>query len=51
MPYYKQLGWKEGDMPNAEKYYNKCISLPIYPTLTYEEQVFVIDTIRSFYNV
>jgi UDP-4-amino-4,6-dideoxy-N-acetyl-beta-L-altrosamine transaminase len=50
MPYYKQFGWKEGDMPNAEKYYKKCISLPIYPTLTYEEQVFVINKIRSFYN-
>jgi UDP-4-amino-4,6-dideoxy-N-acetyl-beta-L-altrosamine transaminase len=50
MPYYKQFGWKEGDMPNAEKYYKKCISLPIYPTLTYDEQVFVINKIRSFYN-
>jgi UDP-4-amino-4,6-dideoxy-N-acetyl-beta-L-altrosamine transaminase len=50
MPYYKQFGWKEGDMPNSEKYYKKCISLPIYPTLTYEEQFFVINKIRSFYN-
>lgn len=50
MPYYKQFGWKEGDMPNAEKYYKKCISLPIYPTLTYDEQVFVINKIRSFYS-
>jgi UDP-4-amino-4,6-dideoxy-N-acetyl-beta-L-altrosamine transaminase len=51
MPYYKQFGWKEGDMSNAEKYYKKCISLPIYPTLTYEEQDFVINKIRSFYNL
>jgi UDP-4-amino-4,6-dideoxy-N-acetyl-beta-L-altrosamine transaminase len=51
MPYYKQFGWKEGDMPNSEKYYKKCISLPIYPTLTYEEQDFVINKIRSFYNL
>ena len=50
MPYYKAFGWKEGDMPNAENYYKNCISLPIYPTLTDEEQQFVIDKIFTFYN-
>lgn len=50
MPYYRQFGWKEGDMPNAEKYYKYCISLPMYPTLTNEEQEFVINTILSFFN-
>lgn len=49
MPYYKQFGWKDGDMPNAETYYNNCLSLPIYPTLTIEEQLFVIDKIDAFY--
>ena len=51
MPYYRQLGWKEGDMPNAENYYKQCISLPMYPTLTEEEQSFVIEKIIEFYNV
>jgi len=51
MPYYKQLGWKEGDMPKAEKYYKHCISLPIYPTLTNEEQDFVINEIISYFNL
>lgn len=50
MPYYKQFGWKEGDMPNAEEYYKHCISLPMYPTLTIEEQTFVIDNILDFLN-
>lgn len=50
MPYYKQFGWKEGDMPNAEKYYKNCISLPMYPTLTVEEQKFVIDKIEEYYK-
>jgi len=50
MPYYRSLGWKEGDMPNTENYYNNCISLPIFPTLTDEEHQFVIDKIISFYN-
>lgn len=33
-PYYRNLGFKEGDYPNAEIYYKKCISLPLYPSLT-----------------
>ena len=48
MPYYKQFGWKEGDLPHAEKYYQGCISLPMYPTLTDAEQQYVIDTITAF---
>lgn len=49
MPYYRSLGWKENDMPKAEKYYRNCISLPMYPTLTEEEQNKVINTIIEFY--
>ena len=51
MPYYREFGWKEGDMPIAENYYKHCISLPMYPTLTDEEQSFVIEKINEFYNV
>lgn len=51
MPYYKEFGWKEGDMPLSEKYYEHCISLPMYPTLTDEEQRFVIEKINSFYEL
>lgn len=50
MPYYKQFGWKHGDMPNAEKYYNQCLSIPMYPTLTDEEQNFVIEKINEFFE-
>lgn len=50
MPYYKKLGWKEGDFPNAEQYYKNCISLPMYPTLNNEEQQFVINKINEFFN-
>lgn len=49
MPYYREFGWKEGDMPKAEKYYKHCISLPMYPTLMDEEQAYVIDMINNFY--
>ena len=50
MPYYRQLGWNEGDRPHSESYYKQCISLPIYPTLTNEEQEFVIAQIIKFFS-
>lgn len=50
MPYYRDLGWKENDMPLAEQYYKHCISLPMYPTLTDEEQSFVIDAIATYFT-
>lgn len=50
MPYYRQFGWKEGDMPNAETYYKNCISLPMFPTLTDAEQDFVIAKVNDFLN-
>jgi UDP-4-amino-4,6-dideoxy-N-acetyl-beta-L-altrosamine transaminase len=50
MPYYRQFGWREGDLPNAENYYKHCLSIPMFPTLKDEEQQFVIDTIDRFYN-
>lgn len=50
MPYYRQFGWKEGDFPHAENYYKHCISLPMYPTLTDEEQIHVITIINSFFH-
>ncbi|AWW32221.1 UDP-4-amino-4,6-dideoxy-N-acetyl-beta-L-altrosamine transaminase [Echinicola strongylocentroti] len=50
MPYYKQFGWKEGDMPNAERYYRNCLSLPMFPSLSPDEQNKVINVIQEYYN-
>jgi UDP-4-amino-4,6-dideoxy-N-acetyl-beta-L-altrosamine transaminase len=45
-PYYQcHFGYRIGDFPNAENYYSKALSLPLYPTLTEEEQEFVISSI------
>lgn len=49
MPYYRQFGWNDGALPMAEDYYKHCLSLPMYPTLSAEEQGFVIKTIEDFY--
>jgi hypothetical protein len=50
MPYYRGLGCNEGDMPHAEKYYSRCLSLPTYPSLTDSEQIFVIKIIKHFFS-
>lgn len=49
MPYYKQFGWKLGDLINSEKYYEHCLSIPMYPSMTDEDVNFVINTIKSYY--
>lgn len=48
MPYYIQLGHKKGECPIAERYYERCLSLPMYPSLTDEEQEYVIAQIIQF---
>ena len=48
MPYYREQDWKEGDLPNAEEYYSGCISLPMYPALSKEDQERVIELIVSY---
>lgn len=47
MPYYRRFGWKEGDMPMAESYYAHCLALPMFPSLTDEEQDWVIDRVKK----
>lgn len=48
MPYYKEQGNKEGDLPVVEEYYEHCLSLPMFPTLTDEEQDYVIAKVKEF---
>ncbi len=49
-PYYQKMGWKKGDLPIAENYYNQCLSLPMYPALSNEQQEFVIEKVKEFVN-
>lgn len=48
MPYYRESGWKKGDRPHSEKYYQQCLSLPIYPTLNLKQQQKIISLIKNF---
>ena len=42
-PYYKKLGFKEGDFPNSELYEKNCLSIPIFPGLLTSEQSKVLS--------
>lgn len=46
-PYYKNLGFSAGDFPEAERYYEKAISLPLFPQLTYTDQDYIISKVRE----
>lgn len=46
-PFYKSLGFKEGDFPNAEKYASEAISIPVFPQLVEELQDEVIAALIS----
>ena len=46
-PYYSRMGFQAGDYPNAESYYNEAISLPIYPTLSDEQQNYIVGALRK----
>ena len=48
MPYYKNIGYTYADLKHAKKYYSKCISLAMYPTLSNEEQSYVIKNVLEF---
>jgi UDP-4-amino-4,6-dideoxy-N-acetyl-beta-L-altrosamine transaminase len=50
MPYYQELGWKEGDFEHAEHYYKNCISLPIFPALNPIDQEYIIKKVFEFYE-
>jgi UDP-2-acetamido-2-deoxy-ribo-hexuluronate aminotransferase len=46
-PVFKEFSHRAGDFPVAEKVANQCLSLPMSPYLTQEDQANVIDTISK----
>lgn len=50
-PYYRaQHGYERGMCPDAEGYYDGCLSLPCFPGLTEEQQRTVVDAVRDVLN-
>jgi UDP-4-amino-4,6-dideoxy-N-acetyl-beta-L-altrosamine transaminase len=46
-PYYRQLGFRNGQFPQAEQHYREAISLPMYARLTDADQDRVVETLRQ----
>ena len=47
-PFYQRMGFQSGDFPEAESYYARAISLPLYAGLTASDQDYVIEKIKEF---
>ncbi|MCC4832686.1 UDP-4-amino-4,6-dideoxy-N-acetyl-beta-L-altrosamine transaminase [Shewanella sp. 10N.7] len=46
-PYYQELGFNWGDYPQAEDFYSRIISLPMYPELTLIQQKFIAEALKE----
>lgn len=49
-PYYQELGFKKGDFPNSEKYYEEIFTLPLYYDLSEAQQKIVVDALKDIFN-
>lgn len=45
---YRKLGYLDGSLPNTEKVATQLFSLPIFPSLTNEEVLYICETINNF---
>ncbi len=50
-PYYRQQGMHEGSFPEAMRYYEEAISLPMYPGLSEQQQNYVVDTLKEAISI
>lgn len=46
-PYYEKMGFSKGYCPEAEKYYSDVLTLPMYPSMTIEQQDFVVTVLKQ----
>ena len=46
-PYYENIGFKKGDFPNVERYYESTISIPLFHAMTFEQQDQVIVALKK----
>lgn len=47
---FKDLGYKKGDFPISEFSADTSLALPIYPELSDDQLVYVVDTFKKFFN-
>jgi dTDP-4-amino-4,6-dideoxygalactose transaminase len=49
-PYYQQLGYKKGICPNAEDFYEREISIPIYQSMSAEDVDYVVQDMLDVFE-
>jgi dTDP-4-amino-4,6-dideoxygalactose transaminase len=47
---FRDLGYREGDFPEAERAARETLALPIYPELSSDQQAYVVDTVVEFFR-
>jgi UDP-4-amino-4,6-dideoxy-N-acetyl-beta-L-altrosamine transaminase len=46
-PFYQKMGFKQGDFPRAESFYDNALTLPLFPSLSDQQQNTVIDVLHE----
>ncbi len=46
-PFYQKVGFKQGDFPVSEHFYQHALTLPLFPSLSHEEQLKVVDVLHE----
>ena len=49
-PYYQRMGFAVGDFPNSELFYQEAITLPLYPSLSPQEQNYITNSLQEILN-
>ena len=49
-PYFRNLGFKKGMFPSSEQYYERALSLPIFPFLKTNQLKYIVSTIKNFFK-
>jgi len=46
-PWYAKLGFKPGDFPASESYYKRALTIPLYPSMSEDEQDYVVKSLKE----
>lgn len=46
-PYYQKIGFEDNDFPESESYYSEAITIPLYPTMSHEDQNTVVSALKE----
>ena len=46
-PYYRQFGFKDGDFPISESYYNRALTIPLFHFMTFNQQDQIVSILRK----